>query len=97
LGCKIRIANQIRHGEIDRIRHGSSPLYLGVPETFEAVRYHSLVIEANDRIIVDASSLTDGSIMGFHTPDMMVYGIQYHPESLYTPSGEMILRNFLEA
>lgn len=97
LGCKIRIASQIRHGEIDRIRHEASPLYLGIPETFDAVRYHSLVIEANDRIIVDALSLSDGSIMGFHTPDMMVFGIQYHPESFYTPSGEKILENFLEA
>ncbi|MGC8515263.1 MAG: anthranilate synthase component II [Thermoplasmata archaeon] len=97
LGCNIRVADRIMHGEIDRIRHASSPIYRGIPETFEAVRYHSLVIEQNDRVIVDATSLSDGSVMGFHTPDMMVYGIQYHPESFYTKSGETILRNFLEA
>ncbi len=97
LGCNIRVADRIMHGEIDRIRHASSPIYRGVPETFEAVRYHSLVIEQNDRVIVDATSLTDGSIMGFHTPDMMVFGIQFHPESFYTKSGETILKNFLEA
>ena len=97
LGCNIRVADRIMHGEIDRIRHASSPIYRGVPETFEAVRYHSLVIEQNDRVIVDATSISDGSIMGFHTPDMMVYGIQFHPESFYTKSGETILKNFLEA
>jgi anthranilate synthase component 2 len=97
LGCNIKVADRIMHGEIDLIKHASSPLYRGIPETFEAVRYHSLVIEESDRVIVDAKSLFDGSIMGFHTPDMMVYGIQFHPESFYTKCGDTILRNFLEA
>jgi anthranilate synthase component 2 len=97
LGCNIKLGERLMHGEIDTIQHASSPLYRGIPETFEAVRYHSLVIVANEKVIVDATSLSDGSVMGFHTPDMMVYGIQFHPESFYTKSGEIILRNFLEA
>ncbi|MCL4451780.1 MAG: aminodeoxychorismate/anthranilate synthase component II [Candidatus Thermoplasmatota archaeon] len=97
LGCNIRIADRIMHGEIDHIKHETSPLYSGIPDVFEAVRYHSLVIDPCERVIVDAVSLSDGSIMGFHTPDMNVFGIQYHPESFYTREGEAIIRNFLEA
>ena len=95
LGCNVRRAESIKHGEIDTIRHFSSPLYRDVPEEFSAVRYHSLVIDPSASIIVDSIAKSDNSIMGFHTADNKTFGIQFHPESHFTEYGDRIIRNFL--
>lgn len=96
LGGDIRQGRVIRHGEIDLIRHFGGRMYKEIPEEFSAVRYHSLVVRASEEMIVDALSVTDGQIMGFHSRDGQYHGIQFHPESYYTQYGERIISNFLE-
>lgn len=95
LGTRVRRGNKIMHGEIDSIRHFVNPLYSGVPFEFKAVRYHSLVIDPNEEIIVDAISTTDREVMGFHSAHGQIFGLQFHPESFYTRHGRRIMENFV--
>ncbi|KAA8921975.1 aminodeoxychorismate/anthranilate synthase component II [Thermoplasma sp.] len=95
LGSRIFTLSRPYHGEVDKIRHDQSPIYEGVPETFQAIRYHSLAVIPSSRIVVDAVSMSDGTVMGFHTPDMHVFGVQFHPESYFTEYGFMIIHNFV--
>ncbi len=95
LGAKVKLGSTIRHGEIDTLRHNGTPLYRNVPREFRAVRYHSLTVERSEDIVVDSVSLTDGSVMGFHSRDNRIHGVQFHPESYYTEFGEDIIGNFL--
>ncbi|MGP6207560.1 anthranilate synthase component II [Cuniculiplasma sp. SKW3] len=96
LGSEINVMAKPLHGEIDTIVHNESPLYRNIPERFRAVRYHSLTVKPSERLIVDAVSGRDGSVMGFHDKEKQFFGIQYHPESYYTEFGENIIRNFAE-
>ncbi len=95
LGSGIRRSERVMHGDVDRIEHSGGPLYKGVPRSFKAIRYHSLEIEPSDGVVVDSRSTSDGAVMGFHTPDQRLFGIQFHPESYYSEFGETILGNFL--
>lgn len=95
MGSSIRRSARVMHGEVDRITHNGGVLYRGVPEVFMSTRYHSLEIEPGDNVIVDSISRRDGAIMGFHSKDQRIHGIQFHPESHYSEYGEKILQNFL--
>lgn len=96
-GAKIRRAKKVFHGKISRIRHNSTTiLYDGIPQEFEATRYHSLVIdEVKEPLVIDAYSLEDNEIMGVHHVEYKIFGVQFHPESVGTPLGKKILYNFL--
>ncbi|MCF6329406.1 MAG: aminodeoxychorismate/anthranilate synthase component II [Henriciella sp.] len=94
---KIITAQQIRHGKLSAISHTGGPLFTGLPETFDVVRYHSLSIRAEDlpdTLIADAFT-PDGEIMAVRHRSRPVYGVQFHPESLLTEHGHALLRNFL--
>jgi len=96
-GAKVRRARQIMHGKTSVVKHMGGPLYVGVPEQFVAMRYHSLVIDdVPSQLIVDAVSLDDGEIMGIRHVEYPVFGVQYHPESIGTEVGKRILKNFLD-
>lgn len=96
-GASIRRARAIKHGKTSQIRHSGGPLYLGVPEVFTAMRYHSLVVDKlPTALAVEAVSLDDGEIMGIRHVDYPVYGVQFHPESVGTPLGKRIIKNFLD-
>ena len=95
LGSRIKLAGKVHHGYVDTIRHTGGKLYRNVPAEFKAIRYHSLVIEEEPSIVVDAVSSSDGSVMGFHSEDGRMYGIQFHPESYYSEHGLSVLENFL--
>lgn len=97
LGCDIYRTERLYHGEIDTVRSKGKGLMEGLPETFEAVRYHSLAVKPNEKIIVDGISGSDGTLMAFHTPDRRYYGIQFHPESYYSEFGNKIMANFAGA
>ncbi|MEM0140128.1 MAG: aminodeoxychorismate/anthranilate synthase component II [Ferroplasma sp.] len=97
LGSDIAISKRLMHGELDTIKHTNSLIYRNIPEEFTAIRYHSLVITENKNIIVDAYSKSDGEIMGFHSMDNRIFGVQYHPESYYSSYGKSILKNFVDA
>jgi anthranilate synthase/aminodeoxychorismate synthase-like glutamine amidotransferase len=97
-GATVSNAGRIMHGKTSRVTFEDSGLYRGMKNPFEAGRYHSLaIIEETlpDALIVDARS-DDGEIMGVHHQEHPTYGVQFHPESVLTPSGKRLLRNFLQ-
>ncbi len=96
-GARVRRAKRIMHGKTDRVRHMGGKLYRGVPREFTAMRYHSLVIDDLPEVLrVEAVSATDGEIMGIRHVEHPVHGVQFHPESIGTPLGPRILKNFLD-
>ena len=97
-GGEIITAQQIRHGKISQIRHEKGPLFNGLPETFDVVRYHSLSIRSEDlpdTLIADAFT-ADGEIMAVRHKSRPVYGVQFHPESILTEHGHALLKNWLD-
>ena len=96
-------AGRIMHGKTSRIRHEGKGVFAGLPDAYEATRYHSLVVERSS--LPDALEVTawteneDGSfeeIMGLRHRDYPVEGVQFHPESILTEHGHALLKNFLE-
>lgn len=98
LGGEVSRAPELRHGKASPIYHDSNTIYAGLPSPFEAGRYHSLaVIEGDLPAELEVSSFTSqGVIMGLRHKRLPVEGVQFHPESLLTPSGDLLLRNFLD-
>lgn len=97
-GSDIITAQEIRHGKINKIRHENGPLFEGLPETYDVVRYHSLAIEPSDlpdTLIADAFT-EDGEIMAVRHKSRPVFGVQFHPESILTEHGHALLKNFLK-
>lgn len=102
-GGRIVHARAIMHGKTSMMHHSSEGVFRGLPNPFEATRYHSLVIEAASlpdclqvtAWTVDAAGKVD-EIMGVRHKTMAVEGVQFHPESILTGSGHDLLRNFLE-
>ena len=96
-------AGRIMHGKTSRIRHQGRGVFAGLPDGYEATRYHSLVVDK--ATLPDALEITawtendDGSmeeIMGLHHREHPVEGVQFHPESILTQHGHALLKNFLE-
>jgi len=86
------------HGKTSRIHHDGRGAFLGLPQDFEATRYHSLVVLA-DGFPADlevSARAEDGEIMGLRHRRYPVEGVQFHPESILTIQGKALLRNFLE-
>ncbi len=97
-GGKVVRADHLMHGKVSAIRHGEEALFLNVPSPFTATRYHSLIADAGslpDELAVTATSLDDGYIMGIRHRKYPIYGVQFHPESVLSPAGMTIMRNFL--
>ena len=86
-----------RHGRSSRVTHDGSALFAGLPNPFEAARYHSLVVrsEGLPRELAVTARTDDGLVMALSHRDAPVYGVQFHPESVLTPDGERVLGNFL--
>ncbi len=96
-GGRVSGAGEIRHGKLSRITHDGRGVFAGLPQPFEAIRYHSLAVESKsvpDELEVTAHS-DSGVIMGVRHRRFVVEGIQFHPESIMTPQGKDLLRNFL--
>jgi len=100
-GGKIVRAVRLMHGKTDMIQHDNQGLYEGLPNPFEATRYHSLVIQPDtlsDELAITAwSNAPDGTleIMGIQHKHYPLFGVQYHPESFLTGCGTKILEHFL--
>lgn len=96
-GYKIRRAKTIQHGKTDKIiPYSDSVLFSGIKNPFTAVRYHSLVIDMEPtRSKVKAVSESDGEIMAYEDRESMLFGVQFHPESILSEFGETIVKNFL--
>lgn len=95
-GNSIRRAKKIMHGKVDKIVNHGGVLLSGLESTFEAVRYHSLVVENNNNFRVCAVSETDAEIMAIENNDLRLFGLQFHPESYATDGGITLFRNFVE-
>jgi len=102
-GGTIIHANEIMHGKTSMVKHTGVGVFSGIADSFEATRYHSLVIDKNS--LPDCLELTawteneDGSvdeIMGVRHKEMAIEGVQFHPESILTEHGHDLLRNFLK-
>ncbi|MEM1106170.1 MAG: aminodeoxychorismate/anthranilate synthase component II [Pseudomonadota bacterium] len=96
-GGAVVTAQEIRHGKISAVRHAGGPLFEGVPEAFNAVRYHSLCVERAplpDCLTAEAWT-ADGEIMALRHRARPVFGVQFHPESLLTDHGQRLLANWL--
>ncbi len=98
-GASIIHAKRLMHGKTSDITCDGESIFKGLGNnTFKAMRYHSLVIDENtlpDCLKITARS-EDGEIMGVRHKDLAIEGIQFHPESIMTPVGKRILRNFLK-
>lgn len=96
-GAKVIKHKEIVHGKIDRIKNLGGKLLEGIPKTFNAMRYHSLVIDEKSCIdeLEIISELEDKTIMGVKHKEREVYGVQFHPESVGTSCGKKIIENFV--
>lgn len=96
-GGMIVRANVPMHGKSSKIFHDGKTIYQGVPNPFEAGRYHSLVIkpESVPPVLEVSARTQDGEIMGVRHSEFRVEGVQFHPESIMTPVGRQILKSFL--
>jgi anthranilate synthase component 2/para-aminobenzoate synthetase component 2 len=96
-GAKVIRAARIMHGKTSMIFHDGRSIYRNLANPFEAVRYHSLIVEAQSLPdCLEVSAWTeDGEIMGIRHRKHPVEGVQFHPESILTKSGTNLLRNFL--
>ena len=97
-GGKIIRAKEIVHGKTSKLIHNGAGLYRGLSQGVEVGRYHSLIIERETlpACLEITSELADGTIMGVRHKVFDVEGIQFHPESILTPSGRLMMKNFLE-
>ena len=102
-GGRVVRAGNIMHGKTSRIRHEGRGVFAGLPDAYEATRYHSLVVQRGSlppELEVTAwTEYEDGSfeeIMGLRHREFPVEGVQFHPESILTEHGHALLKNFLE-
>jgi anthranilate synthase component 2/para-aminobenzoate synthetase component 2 len=97
-GGRIVQAKRLMHGKSSRIYHDGKTIYKGLPNPFQAIRYHSLLIERESlpACLEISSETKEGEIMGVRHRRFAIEGVQFHPESILTQGGKTLLKNFLE-
>ena len=97
-GAKIVHAKRLMHGKTSRVRHDGKGVFAGMPQDFEAMRYHSLAVERATlpECFEISAEADDGEIMGLRHRTLPIESVQYHPESIGTPEGVRQMRNFIE-
>lgn len=94
-GC-VQRAPRLMHGKTSQIYHYGGVLFQGVSSPFEANRYHSLIVDEPIPEVLEVTAFTkQGEVMGLRHKAYPIYGLQFHPESVLTPAGKLILSNFL--
>jgi len=95
-GGVVKRAPNLMHGKTSMIHHDGKGIYAGLPNPFQATRYHSLIVEQSTLPPdLEVTAWADGLIMGVRHKSLPVDGIQFHPESILTPQGKDLLANFL--
>ncbi len=96
-GGKVVRASRLMHGKTSPIIHDSRTIFAGLPTPFEAIRYHSLLVQPDSLPeCLEVSAWTvEGEIMGLRHKRLAVEGVQFHPESILTQHGKELLKNFL--
>ncbi len=86
------------HGKTPAILHNGKGIFKGLPSPFTATRYHSLIVQRDS--LPDCLEITaeteDGVIMGLRHKELQIHGVQFHPESILTEHGKVMLKNFLD-
>lgn len=97
-GGKVISAPEIKHGKASIIKHNGEDLFKDLNEDLKVMRYHSLIVARDTfpEILKITAETQDGLIMGLKHKEFQVYGLQFHPESIFTQEGKMIIRNFVE-
>jgi anthranilate synthase/aminodeoxychorismate synthase-like glutamine amidotransferase len=97
-GGKVVRAGRLMHGKTSPIVHDGRNIFAGLPNPFDAMRYHSLLVDADSvPSSLEVSARTaEGEVMGLRHRTLPVEGIQFHPESIGTPDGKRLLANFLK-
>jgi anthranilate synthase component 2 len=98
-GGKIIRAGRIMHGKTSPISHNGKDLFAGLPNPFDVGRYHSLVAEREslpECLEIVSESTDDQEIMGIRHREHPTFGVQFHPESVLTPHGMAVMKNFLD-
>ncbi len=96
-GGKVVRADRLMHGKTSLIIHDSKGVFTGLPNPFEATRYHSLIVEENSLTpeLEITARTPEGEIMGLRHRKYPIHGVQFHPESILTQEGKKLLANFL--
>jgi anthranilate synthase component II len=95
-GGRIVRAPRLMHGKVSMIAHDGAGVFAGLPNPFQATRYHSLIVDRSTLPSeLEITAEADGLVMGLRHRTMPVEGVQFHPESILTPTGNDLLANFL--
>ncbi len=97
-GGRVVAARELMHGKTSMILNEGSDVFSGLPNPFEATRYHSLAVAADTlpAELLCTAEADDGEIMGMRHAEQLVFGVQFHPESILTKVGKALLGNFLK-
>jgi anthranilate synthase/aminodeoxychorismate synthase-like glutamine amidotransferase len=95
-GGEVGQAKRLVHGKSSPVTHDGRGLFSGLPETFEAGRYHSLAATRVPDVLEVSATCAEGEVMAVRHRELPVDGVQFHPESVLTPVGRELARNFLE-
>lgn len=95
-GARVDLAVRPMHGRLDRVSHTQRDLFIGIPDRFEAVRYHSLAVTQLPSSLEALAWTSDGTLMALRHVLRPWWGVQFHPESICTEFGARLLRNFRE-
>jgi anthranilate synthase/aminodeoxychorismate synthase-like glutamine amidotransferase len=96
-GGEIGQARQLVHGKASAVSHDGRGIFSGLPQDFQAGRYHSLAATRIPDELEVSATIADGEVMAVRHRRLRVDGVQFHPESVLTPDGPLLCRNFLEA
>ena len=97
-GGEIVRAERLMHGKTSMVQHDGQSIYAGLTDPFEAGRYHSLCVEEQslpDELLLTAQT-ERGEVMGVRHRELQLEGVQFHPESVLTPEGDLLMTNFMK-
>jgi len=95
-GGEVGFAKELLHGKSSPVHHDGRGLFSGLPDPFEAGRYHSLAATRLPDVLEPTAFADDGEVMAVRHRELPAVGVQFHPESVLTPDGPTLARNFLE-
>ena len=95
-GGEVSQARELVHGKASAVNHDRKGIFRGLPERFDAGRYHSLAATRIPDALEVSATADDGEVMAVRHPELPIDGVQFHPESVLTPVGPDLARNFLE-
>lgn len=98
-GGSVVRAERIMHGKTSPMHHDGKGIFTGLPDPFDGMRYHSLIVEEKD--LPECLEITcrsdEGELMGLRHKELSIEGVQFHPESILTPAGIILLKNFMSS